>query len=201
MKKILLGSAVAVLLLSGCGEDEKNKTQQTSENTTKQETITNKEEIVKETTSQNIITNEVSKEVSNSSNNVIENIQEKKEEVKEISNNQPSENKIEENKQINTSISNENPEGNSQEVSAIEQGPNGELLYKSCASCHGQKAEKEALGKSQIIATWDKDRIVAALKGYKEGTYGGIMKNIMKTQIESKTDAEIDALATFISNL
>ena len=125
----------------------------------------------------------------------------KKEEVKEISNNQPSENKIEENKQINTSTSNENPEGNSQEVSSIEQGPNGELLYKSCASCHGQKAEKEALGKSQIIATWDKDRIVAALKGYKEGTYGGIMKNIMKTQIADKKPTEIEALADLISKM
>ena len=45
------------------------------------------------------------------------------------------------------------------------------------------------------------EKIVQALNGYKDGTYGGVMKNIMKGQVATKTDAEIDALATFISNL
>jgi cytochrome c553 len=83
----------------------------------------------------------------------------------------------------------------------IDTSLNGELLFKSCASCHGQKAEKEALGKSQIIAGWNKEKIINALNGYKDGSYGGVMKNIMKGQVATKTDAEIDALATFISNL
>ena len=51
----------------------------------------------------------------------------------------------------------------------------GETLFKTCTSCHGTKGEKEALGKSQVIAGWDKDRVVKALNGYKDGTYGGVM--------------------------
>ena len=86
-------------------------------------------------------------------------------------------------------------------VAPVAEGLDGEALYKSCASCHGQKAEKEALGKSQVIAGWDKEKTIQALNGYKAGTYGGVMKNIMKGQVATKTDAEIDALATFISKL
>ena len=63
------------------------------------------------------------------------------------------------------------------------------------------KGEKEALGKSQVIAGWNKEKTIQALNGYKDGTYGGVMKNIMKGQVATKTDLEIDALASFISNL
>lgn len=76
-----------------------------------------------------------------------------------------------------------------------------ETLYKVCASCHGQKGEKEALGKSQIITGWDKNRVIEALNGYKNGSYGGAMKGIMKSHVESKTNEEIEALAVYISNL
>lgn len=85
-----------------------------------------------------------------------------------------------------------------EEVTVV--APTGEVLFKVCASCHGEKAEKEALGKSQVIAGWDKDRIINAMNGYKDGSYGGIMKNIMKPQVETKTAEEIDILATYISN-
>ena len=88
---------------------------------------------------------------------------------------------------------------NTQEIAIVT--PDGETLYKVCASCHGQKAEKEALGKSQIIAGWDKQRTVDALNGYKKGTYGGSMKNIMKGHVSSKTDTEIEALADLISKM
>ncbi|NCB53803.1 MAG: c-type cytochrome [Epsilonproteobacteria bacterium] len=38
----------------------------------------------------------------------------------------------------------------------------GATLYKTCATCHGAKAEKAALNKSQIIAGWSADKIAAA---------------------------------------
>ena len=38
----------------------------------------------------------------------------------------------------------------------------GTALFTICASCHGEKAEKSALGKSQIIAGWDKQRTIDA---------------------------------------
>jgi cytochrome c553 len=74
-------------------------------------------------------------------------------------------------------------------------------LFAKCAGCHGQKAEKAALGKSQIIAGWDVNKIKDALHGYKNGTYGGPMKGLMKGQVAPLTDADIDALANYISKL
>lgn len=79
--------------------------------------------------------------------------------------------------------------------------PDGAAIYKACASCHGQNAEKQALNKSQIIKGWESKKIVAALKGYKDGTYGGSMKAMMKGQVAKLSDAEIQAIAKHISKL
>jgi cytochrome c553 len=77
----------------------------------------------------------------------------------------------------------------------------GAKLFVACSSCHGAKAEKKALGKSQIIKDWDETKIVTALKGYKDGTYGGAMKAVMKGQATKLSDADIKALAEYISKL
>lgn len=81
------------------------------------------------------------------------------------------------------------------------QSINAKILFGACAVCHGKNGEKAALGKSQIIKGWDKEKVIAALNGYKDGSYGGVMKGVMKSQVINKTDAEIEALAEFISNL
>jgi len=73
--------------------------------------------------------------------------------------------------------------------------------FAKCAGCHGTKAEKKALGKSKIIANMAKEDIFTALKGYKEGTYGGPMKGLMKGQVASLNEADMEALATYISAL
>lgn len=200
INKILLGSAVTVMLITGCTEEKKatsevktqevistkvddatSKQNQEVNNTTPEKTI---EEIKENSSVVETAKETIPKLEENTKQEVTEKVEEK------ISN--PPETVKEE----TPSVVSESKE----EVAQIEE-PNGEVLYKSCVNCHGQKAEKEALGKSQIIAGWDKQRIIDAMNGYKAGTYGGVMKNIMKTQIDSKTDAEIDALATFISNL
>jgi cytochrome c553 len=77
----------------------------------------------------------------------------------------------------------------------------GAGLYKKCIACHGAKAEKKALGKSQVIAGWDAAKIADALKGYKAGTYGGAMKGLMKGQVAAYSDADIDAVSAYISGL
>jgi len=77
----------------------------------------------------------------------------------------------------------------------------GKALYKKCAGCHGSSAEKKALNKSEIIQNWDKQAIVDALKGYKNGTYGGAMKGVMKSQTVNLSDDEINALAKYITDL
>lgn len=77
----------------------------------------------------------------------------------------------------------------------------GASLYKKCISCHGAKAEKAALGKSQIIAGWDMAQTEAALKGYKDGNYGGSMKNLMQGQVKTLNDEQITKLAEYINKL
>ncbi len=75
------------------------------------------------------------------------------------------------------------------------------LFATKCAVCHGQKAEKHALGQSKVIAGWDVAKIENALKGYKAGTYGGAMKGTMQGQASQLDDAKIKALAEYISTL
>lgn len=77
----------------------------------------------------------------------------------------------------------------------------GATLYKKCAGCHGAAAEKSALNKSQIIQGWDAAKIAESLKGYKAGTYGGPMKGLMKGQIATYSDADIQAVSDYISKL
>ena len=77
----------------------------------------------------------------------------------------------------------------------------GAKLFAVCSSCHGAHAEKKALGKSQIIKGWKEEKIIAALHGYKDGTYGGSMKAVMHGQASKLSDADIKALAEYISQL
>ncbi len=73
--------------------------------------------------------------------------------------------------------------------------------FASCAGCHGANGEKKALGKSAIIAGWDVAKTTAALNGYKDGSYGGAMKGVMKGQVMRLSDADIAALAKHIAAL
>lgn len=174
MRKLLLGSAVAVALLTGCGDEKKESTQATE---TKQEI--KKDE---QTTNTSAAVEKVSEQVKENS----EKIEEPKETTTTIV--QTKENIV---------IAPDKVDGEVKEVVAIDTT----TLFATCASCHGQKAEKSALGKSQVIAGWDKQRLIDALHGYKAGTYGGVMKNIMTGQVSNKTNAEIDALADLISKM
>ena len=72
-------------------------------------------------------------------------------------------------------------------------------LYKKCAGCHGKQGERKAMGKSKIIATLGEDGVKKALHGYKDGTYGGAMKGLMKGQVIKLSDADIDSLAKYIA--
>ena len=77
----------------------------------------------------------------------------------------------------------------------------GEKIFHGCAACHGKDAGKSALGKSKIIKGWKKSKIIDALQGYKNGTYGGAMKGIMKGQATKLNSDEIEAVAAYISKL
>ena len=75
----------------------------------------------------------------------------------------------------------------------------GAALYKKCAGCHGANGEKAALGKSQVIKGWEESKTIASLKGYKDGTYGGVMKGVMRGQVASLNDEQIESIAKFIA--
>jgi len=69
---------------------------------------------------------------------------------------------------------------------------------KACTSCHGADWSKKALGKSKVVADMTHDQIAASLKGYKDGSYGGPMKGLMKGQVAKYSDADLDAFALTI---
>lgn len=71
--------------------------------------------------------------------------------------------------------------------------------YAKCAGCHGANGEKKALGKSKVIKDMSKADFIAAMKGYKDGSYGGPMKGLMKGQAASLSDADIEAIANKIA--
>jgi len=65
----------------------------------------------------------------------------------------------------------------------------------ACKGCHGANFEKKALGKSKVVAEMSKADIATALKGYKDGSYGGAMKGMMKGQVAKLDEAAIKAIA------
>jgi len=84
----------------------------------------------------------------------------------------------------------------------VSEAKSGESLYVTkCSSCHGKHAEKSALNSSQIIAGWESTKIQNALSGYKNGTYGGKMKGIMKGQVIPLNEGQTERLSTYISSL
>ena len=76
----------------------------------------------------------------------------------------------------------------------------GAEIYKSkCFSCHGEKAVKAALNKSQIIAGWDAQKTIASMNGYKNGE-GGAMKNVMKPIASGLSEDDLKAVAATIAS-
>jgi cytochrome c553 len=78
----------------------------------------------------------------------------------------------------------------------------GKALYQKCATCHGAKGEKKALGKSEIIAGWKEAKTLDALKAYKAGkrnTKG--MGALMKGQVVKLSNADMKALSKTIAAL
>ena len=63
----------------------------------------------------------------------------------------------------------------------------------ACKGCHGQNFEKKALGKSKIVSDMTKAEVNAAMVGYKDGSYGGAMKGVMKGQVARYSVEELSA--------
>lgn len=74
-----------------------------------------------------------------------------------------------------------------------------DINIDACASCHGYDYDKQALSKSKVISKMSKEEIEEALLGYKDGTYGGAMKSLMKSQVMKYTDDELKEIAKIIN--
>jgi cytochrome c553 len=83
------------------------------------------------------------------------------------------------------------------EIAAVAKDP--ATLYKACTTCHGADAGKSALNKSQIIKGWSAQKIADALNGYKDGTYGGASKALMKGQVAKLSKEDIESLSNYIA--
>ena len=84
-------------------------------------------------------------------------------------------------------------------MSTMIMAADGAALYSKCAGCHGTQGEKKALGKSKIINEMNKEDLIFALNGYKDGSYGGAMKGLMKGQVAKLSDTDVEAIALHIA--
>lgn len=72
------------------------------------------------------------------------------------------------------------------------------VSYNTCKACHGLQGEKNTIAKDLIPSSLTKAEVEKALHGYKDGSYGGPMKGIMKGQVMRLTDADIKELSEYI---
>lgn len=78
----------------------------------------------------------------------------------------------------------------------------GAAAYAKCVACHGVDGKTKALGKSEVIAGQSKADLVMKITEYREGTRNTAqMGTLMKGQVGSMSDADIDTVANYISTL
>ncbi|WP_228712721.1 c-type cytochrome [Halarcobacter mediterraneus] len=213
--KIVLGSIITVLVFTGCMNSEQDESKSVQEN--KQEIVSKVEntkesetgliEQVKDSTSK--ITqavkeaskdvagkvSEESKVLAEKGSAAVKDVEQKAQIVaKELT--EEIVKKTKETKENIESSIEKIVETKKQNTSSIDP----KSLYIKCAGCHGQNGQLQALGKSQVIKGWDKQKIKDALIGYKNGTYGAAMKGVMIAQMTSLNDEEIDALSEYIAS-
>ncbi len=227
MKKLVLSSCLAVLFLAGCGEDKQVKEEKVVstvkvEETKKVETpksvekveVVKKDEVVEAKTAEEKLveqvktsTQEVAKKILEESTkvaeigtvvakNVSEELAKKTQEVSKVVAQKAVEAQKEIEKSLDTMVKAKEEASNSADLASKGRG-----IFMKCAGCHGASGEKPALGKSKIIKSWSQDKVVEALKGYKDGSYGGAMKGVMKGQAASLSDEDMNALGAYISTL
>jgi len=71
-------------------------------------------------------------------------------------------------------------------------------VYEQCKGCHGEKGERKALNKSKVIKDMSKEEIIAALKGYSNGTYGSSLKGLMKLYASKLTEKDMEAIVDYL---
>jgi len=73
------------------------------------------------------------------------------------------------------------------------------MFAAKCAGCHGADGSKAAMSKPLKGLT--EAQFTQAMAGYKAKTFGGAKKAVMEGQASKLSDADIKALAAFVSKL
>ncbi len=216
MKKTILVSIFVSLLMIGCGGNSKKSDETTTQqikNVVKQtvsmkpvqkvEPIAEKKALSQP---QSVMdkTKEVGKKVVEVVQKTTETITKKTQElVKKAGNNEMAKEVAKKVQNGTKSLADMLPVGltTATKNSGINDNVNAKKIFVKCAGCHGQKAEKKALGVSKVIANLSPKKIEVALNGYKKGTFGGTMKGVMKGETISLSEQDIRDLAKYIPTL
>ena len=193
MKKFIISTVVVAGLFSACG----NKTEETNKNEvvkTEQTHEVKKEETKSAAHKVDAIVAKAHEKTKEVAVKVEEKAKEVKEEVKEVAV------KVEEKAEdLKEKANNLMGKLTSKKEEVKTASKTAAQLFGACAGCHGADASKKALGKSEVVKGWDSAKIEAALNGYKDGSYGGAMKGIMKGQVSKLSSEDIKNLAEHIS--
>jgi len=68
----------------------------------------------------------------------------------------------------------------------------------TCVGCHGKHFEKPAMNISRVVKDLKEEEIRKALNGYKDGSKGGSMQEVMSRQISKFTQDEIEEIIKII---
>jgi cytochrome c553 len=191
MKKTLFLPLFAAFVLLGCGSETKDEAKETAQATVPKETPQVKESAAPEAKEDHVenIKNEVKEiveDVQTQTKEVIKKVQKEAEPV--VSG------VVTKTKEITTDIQQKIHKATAPEI-------DGKALFAPCVSCHGAQGQNKALNTSEVIQGWSKEKVLTALKGYKEGTYGKHMKAILNGQVKNLSDEQLEALASYISTL
>lgn len=75
-----------------------------------------------------------------------------------------------------------------------------EINIDACIGCHGSSWNRLALSSSKDVSTLTQEEIFKALVGYKNGTYGGEKREIMKAQLQHYSEDELLKISKMITN-
>jgi len=192
MKKLTLLSVVAAsLLLIGCGQDKTAETKAEVATPAKTETVAEKAtkavEATKEAATAAV---EKTKEIAKDA----------KEAVAEKATKA-----VEATKKIATAAAEKTAEvakDVKEAVTSKAEKSAAPAVFAKCAGCHGKDGKTKALGKSEIIAGQAKADLVKKIHEYQAGTRNTKgMGGLMKGQVAGLNDADIDAIATYVSGI
>ncbi len=198
MKKITVLSIVAAsLLLVGCGDEVKEKTVEATKTVTEATTagsgvIEKATAAVKETASS------VAEKTAEVAHDAKAAVVEKATEAKEVAS-KAVEKTAEVAKDAKDAVVEKATEAKAAVAEKVEEAKAAvsapAINLAACAACHGKDFEKKAMGVSKVVKDMSKADVETALKGYKDGSYGGNMKTLMKGQVSAFDDAKIKAIS------